>query len=173
MSEPKRRVDGPTTDAEKIRILESHYRACWACIQVGAEHHCQHLKEQAQEIRPIDVTPFMSTVTALNDAGLSGRPNSVSPIETHLLEAFWRAGLEPLQQYGIAGYVVDFAFPRARLVVEADGAEYHQDAERERIRDEAIRRAGWHIVHFAGRDIFDHADECVMQVYRLARSSLV
>ena len=99
--------------------------------------------------------------------------HDASPIETKLLEAFYRAGLEPVQQYGIAGYVVDFAFPRARLAVEADGHDYHQDEAREKRRDEAIRRAGWHIVHFRGSTIWRDPDTCVRSVYRLARSSLV
>lgn len=175
MTEPLRRVDGEITDDEKIRILEAHHRACWACIQAGAQHHCKHIAERSQDMKPLlpSIVSLTSTVVALNEAGMAGGENSVSPIETRLLEAFWRSGLDPVQQYQIGPYTVDFAFPRARLVVEADGAEYHQDAEKERARDEAIRRRGWHIVHFDGSVIHSDPDGCVMQIYRLARSSLI
>ncbi len=175
MSEPVRiRLPDDRSDAEKIAWLEAYYKACWPCIQAGAHRSCQHLTERGElermRIKPVAwVESLVANQAAFPDRG----DQSPSPIETELLAAFWRAGLDPVQQYRIRGYIVDFAFPRARLVVEADGRDYHQDEARERTRDEAIRKAGWHIVHFTGSAIWRDADTCVRSIYRLARSSLV
>lgn len=174
MSEPQQHPTPEPSDEEKIATLEAHYNACWACIQAGAQRSCQHLIERGEEGRMhINPTAILLTIAANSLAFPNREHHDVSPIETRLLEAFLRAGLDPVQQYAIAGYIVDFAFPRARLVVEADGKEYHQDQAREDRRDEAIRHAGWHIVHFSGSTIWRDADMCVKSVYRLARSSLV
>lgn len=170
------------TDTEKIVAVERYYKACWACITAGAHHKCRHYAERRvdpalDEMRVgSEIQKWMATLETqeANVRAFRGsyRPDA-SPIEVRLLQAFWDAGLEPVQQYEIAGYVVDFAFPRARLAVEADGDAYHQDSDRERRRDEEIRRQGWHIVHFTGSAIYNDAASCVRDVYRLARSSLV
>lgn len=174
-ADPHQRVDHQdVTDAEKIAYLEAHYNACWGCISAGAQRSCKHLAERGEADRMrIKPGAYLLTLTA-NAAAFPDRGDqSPSPIELSLLEAFWRAGFQPVQQCPIAGYIVDFAFPKARLAVEADGGDYHQDDEREHTRDEAIRRAGWHIVHFKGSTIWRDADTCVRSVYHLARSSLV
>lgn len=182
MSEPVPIRQPEPTDAEKILAVERHYRACWACISIGTHHKCRHYAERRvdpalDEMRVgnqlqkwvAEHETLEANVRAFRGAY---RPDA-SPIEVRLLQAFWDAGLEPVQQYPITAYIVDFAFPRARLAVEADGDAYHQDSDRERHRDETIRRAGWHIVHFTGSAIYNDAASCVRDVYRLARSSLV
>src|SRR3990172_2441239 len=83
----------------------------------------------------------------------SSRPESVqvptpvgsiwmSPIELKLYEAMRREGLSPTPQFCIEGYFVDFAFPDARVAVEADGAAYHhaERRERDRKRDWVLRK---------------------------------
>jgi hypothetical protein len=121
------------SDDEKIAYLETYYNACWGCISASAQRSCRHLQERGEADRlRIKPAAYLSTLMA-NTVAVPGRADqSPSPIEMALLEAFWRAGLEPVQQYKIAGYIVDFAFPRARLAVEADGHDYHQDATHER-----------------------------------------
>jgi very-short-patch-repair endonuclease len=182
MSEPVPLRQPEPSDDEKILAVERYYRACWACISAGAHHKCRHYAERRIEPALNDmlvssiIQKWMATLETeqANVRAFRGEHHpDASPIEVRLLQAFWDAGLEPVQQYGIAGYIVDFAFPRARLAVEADGADYHQNTLRERTRDEAIRRQGWHIVHFTGSAIYNDAASCVRDVYRLARSSLV
>ncbi len=87
----------------------------------------------------------------------------MSPIEVKLYEAMSREGLSPVPQYGVEGYYVDFAFPKSRLAVEADGAEFHEGAgrQRDRKRDWILRRYGWKVLRFHGSTIHQRAENCV------------
>jgi very-short-patch-repair endonuclease len=86
----------------------------------------------------------------------------MSPIEAQLYEAMCREGLNPIPQYCVEGYYVDFAFPDIRIAVEADGREFHSGERRERDkkRDWVIRRAGWTLKRFYGDTIYNRAANC-------------
>ncbi len=90
----------------------------------------------------------------------------MSPIEVKLYEAMVRKGLSPTPQFGVQGYHVDFAFPKSRLAVEADGAAYHQGDRRRRDgkRDWILSRYGWKVIRFKGATIHDRADNCAYVV---------
>ncbi|TLZ73132.1 MAG: DUF559 domain-containing protein [Methanobacteriota archaeon] len=103
----------------------------------------------------------------------ASRPNSkrvptpfgdiwMSPIEAQLYEAMRLAGLNPVPQFCVSGYFVDFAFPDVALAVEADGAAFHEGTrhERDRKRDWIIGRAGWTVKRFHGTTIYHRADNC-------------
>lgn len=92
----------------------------------------------------------------------------MSPIELKLYEAMCREGLSPRPQFCVEGYFVDFAFPEARLAVEADGAAFHQGErrERDRKRDWVLRRHGWKVLRFYGTTIHEKASNCAYIVKR-------
>jgi very-short-patch-repair endonuclease len=92
----------------------------------------------------------------------------MSPIEVKLYEAMVRESLDPIPQFCIEGYFVDFAFPRVRVAVEADGAAYHQGArrDRDRKRDWVLQRHGWKILRFYGSTIHEKAANCAYVVKR-------
>ncbi len=92
----------------------------------------------------------------------------MSPIEVKLYEAMSRAGLSPTPQFSVEGYHVDFAFPKSRLAVEADGAAYHEGdrRRRDRKRDWILRRRGWKVLRFHGSTIHQRAENCVYVIKR-------
>jgi very-short-patch-repair endonuclease len=62
---------------------------------------------------------------------------------------------------------VDFAWPAARLVVEADGFAYHSDRasyrhDRERLND--LERLGWRVLRFTWEDVVGRPDYVVAMV---------
>ncbi|HVF21253.1 MAG TPA: DUF559 domain-containing protein [Mycobacteriales bacterium] len=62
---------------------------------------------------------------------------------------------------------MDFAWPENRLIVEADGYEFHRS--RASYRDDrrcgnAYTRAGWRFLRFSWEDVVDHPDEVVAHV---------
>ena len=59
------------------------------------------------------------------------------------------------RQSPISSYIVDFECPWSRLVVEVDGTQHGFDKQHERdlMRDEALRRAGYRVLHFANPEI--------------------
>jgi DNA helicase-2/ATP-dependent DNA helicase PcrA len=96
--------------------------------------------------------------------GLEGLP-PLTPIEALLYDAMRARGLAPVAQYGIAKYRADFALTDVRLVVECDGRPWH-DPERDRRRDEALRRKGWEVLHFTGSEITRDAAGCAGKILR-------
>ena len=53
------------------------------------------------------------------------------------------------RQHVLGSYIVDFAAPRARLVVEVDGGYHAERAGADAKRDARLERAGWRIVRVA------------------------
>jgi very-short-patch-repair endonuclease len=68
------------------------------------------------------------------------------------------------RQSPISSYIVDFECRRSRVVVEVDGTQPGFDANRERdlVRDEALRRAGYKVLRFANPEI-DRELDAVME----------
>jgi very-short-patch-repair endonuclease len=157
----------------RIRELEKASGKCIACIVAGAGM-CVHL-EVRRERQPRDSVGAIAARILTQYGALMGRPGPIrpedfSPIEERLLQAFWEEDLYPELQYNIGPYYADFAFPDTSVVVEADGKAYHQDADREQRRDSYLRRAGWKVFHFTGREINRDARSCVNRVYNLVRT---
>jgi very-short-patch-repair endonuclease len=92
----------------------------------------------------------------------------MSPIESKFYEAMTAQGLDPVPQYCIQGYFVDFAFPDVRLAVEADGAAFHsgEARQRDRKRDWILGNAGWTVKRFHGSTLHSRAPNCAFVVKR-------
>jgi len=99
-------------------------------------------------------------------------PVWMSPIEAKLYEAMCWEGLDPIPQFCVQGYYVDFAFPDIQMAVEADGAAYHDDhhKQRDRKRDWILRKAGWTVKRFRGTTIHHKAENCAYIVRRDAKA---
>ena len=68
------------------------------------------------------------------------------------------AGLAPRTQFVIRDGVrhvlrADFCFPDIRLVVEVDGARWHQETARDRDTDNLLAALGWRVLRFSGSDV--------------------
>jgi very-short-patch-repair endonuclease len=72
------------------------------------------------------------------------------------------------RQVPMCGYIVDFACLQARLVVEVDGATHSTDAEveRDRLREEVLRRNGNTVLRFGNIEIYENLDG-VLETIRL------
>lgn len=74
-----------------------------------------------------------------------------TPIEIALWHDIRAADLVMYPQYPIDGYFVDFANPAANVCIECDGSQWHQDAEKDAIRQRAIEAKGWTMYRITGR----------------------
>jgi hypothetical protein len=90
-----------------------------------------------------------------------------SELEVRFIELVVAHGLaEPERQVDLGdrdGWIgrVDFLFRAARLVVEVDGAEFHDglvDQRRDSERDARLVAAGWHVLRFRWDDIVNRPD---------------
>ena len=100
--------------------------------------------------------------------------NRKSPIENRLFTAMKKKNLNPVSQYKILNFKVDFAFLEQKLVVECDGSEYHGDSgtlwarnDYESRRHYLIKKEGWTILRYTGYEIHHNAD---MIAYRISRA---
>lgn len=102
----------------------------------------------------------------------TGVPQSV--FETRLLRLLARARLpRPVVQHRIvdlAGRLVaiaDFAYPHARVAIEADGHRWHSGRarwERDRRRLNALTRLGWRVIHVTWAQLQARPDEITSQI---------
>jgi very-short-patch-repair endonuclease len=66
-------------------------------------------------------------------------------------------GLAFRRQMPIADYIVDFACPPRKLVVEVDGSQ-HSESARDAVRDRTLSNLGWTILRFWNDDILRDID---------------
>lgn len=94
----------------------------------------------------------------------------ISSIEKAMHDAFLAIGLTPAAQYTVGGWVVDFAFPGARLAVECDGTYWHGTPHqqlRDRQKDASLKERGWHILRLSETDINASPADCAQRVQSL------
>lgn len=122
-----------------------------------------------------DGAPKARRVAALSD------PRCGSVLESWLRILLVEAGLVPERtqctirdENGAFVAVVDFAWLRARLIVEADGFEFHRerrDYRKDRRRANSYCRGDWRVLRFSWEDIRFDPDYVIEAVrYELAKS---
>jgi very-short-patch-repair endonuclease len=88
---------------------------------------------------------------------------------------FWNAvrahrlmGLSFRRQLPIAGYIVDFACPEYKLVIEIDGSTHGhgQQITRDVLRDERLSRLGWHVIRVTNEEATRHLDDVCTHILR-------
>ena len=61
------------------------------------------------------------------------------------------------RQFPIPPYVVDFACPEARLIIEADGGPHAEPGDHDR-RDALLRKRGWRVLRFCNNEVLQNCD---------------
>lgn len=90
-----------------------------------------------------------------------------SPIEDTLRRELRARQIEFETQKKIGKYRVDFFFPQANLIVEADGGEYHstpEQIERDQKRQAILMKRGCLVLRFTGREIYRNVVGCVDKI---------
>jgi very-short-patch-repair endonuclease len=74
-----------------------------------------------------------------------------------LLRAKRLGGWKFRRQLPVGRYIVDFACPSARLIVEADGGQ-HSGNGYDAVRDEWLASQGWRVIRFWNTDILTNEE---------------
>lgn len=69
----------------------------------------------------------------------------------------------------IDGYIVDFACPEHKLVIEVDGSQHGNDAEvaYDRIRTEQLSALGWTVFRVWNGDVLENIDDVCDGIIRV------
>ncbi len=117
--------------------------------------------------------------SAPTDSGIYERPDErfdpndprVGYWEGPFFEALKKAGLNPVPQYPVDQYRLDFAivYGDTHLDVEVDGELYHKEWDGARcksdiIRDIRLTALGWKVKRFWVYRVRDEMDQCVQEV---------
>lgn len=89
-----------------------------------------------------------------------------SALRYRLLEADV-GGFETQLDLGHGGAHVlraDFCFRSAGLVIETDGARWHQDREKDRLTDNALAVAGWRVLRFTWNEVVNDHTAVLAQI---------
>jgi very-short-patch-repair endonuclease len=83
-------------------------------------------------------------------------------------------GIRFYRQRPLAGYIVDFFAPAAKLIVEVDGSQHYEEAgvEKDRIRDTYFRDHGYLVLRFSNLDILQRTDGVVETVRQAVNARL-
>jgi very-short-patch-repair endonuclease len=72
-------------------------------------------------------------------------------------------GLSFRRQLPIAGYIVDFACPDKKLIIEVDGSQ-HADMTGDKVRDAKLNELGWTILRFWNGDVLRDIDNVCQHI---------
>lgn len=81
----------------------------------------------------------------------------LTPIESWLWHDIRAVDVVLYPQFPIGKYITDFANPVAKVAIECDGAEFHQDGEKDARRDADMQAMGWTVYRISGKDCRDGA----------------
>jgi very-short-patch-repair endonuclease len=95
--------------------------------------------------------------------------NEATDAERHLWQALRRRQIEGVRfrrQVPLAGYIVDFLCPQAKLVVEVDGDQHASAIEYDEVRTARLVHAGYRVLRYANRDVLLRLTDVVDDICR-------
>ncbi|CUX52043.1 MULTISPECIES: endonuclease domain-containing protein [Agrobacterium] len=83
------------------------------------------------------------------------------------------AGLSFRRQLPVSGYIVDFACPSHKIIVERDGFQHAEDAAAayDRQRTQTLEELGWTVLRFWNDDILKDIDNVCLHIIRTVKEN--
>ncbi|HXV00145.1 MAG TPA: DUF559 domain-containing protein [Caulobacteraceae bacterium] len=75
-----------------------------------------------------------------------------------VLRARQLGGFKFRRQLPIDRYIADFACVEARLIIELDGGQHLDNADRDERRTRVLEACGWRVIQFWNTDLIDDLD---------------
>lgn len=82
---------------------------------------------------------------------------NMTPIESALWSAIRQVGIVMYPQFPIGPFFADFCNPVAKVVIECDGAAWHQDKEKDARRQRFIEEQGYTVLRITGKQCLDES----------------
>jgi very-short-patch-repair endonuclease len=76
-------------------------------------------------------------------------------------------GYQFYRQKPVGDYIVDFYCPSARIIIEVDGSQHYEEEglRKDKLRDEYLKRLGFHIIRIPSSEVFTNIDGVVSEIY--------
>jgi len=87
------------------------------------------------------------------------------------LRAHRLMGLGFRRQVPIGRYIVDFACPEHKLIVEVDGSQHAENQVHDQARTACLEQQGWQVVRFWNGDVLSDIDNVCTHILRLVGST--
>jgi very-short-patch-repair endonuclease len=127
-------------------------------------------------LRPLQGRRGAGLLAAVLDEHMAGTTRTKSDFEELLLALCRKHGLpQPLVNHVVEGYQVDFVWPRAKLILEADSWSAHgrrSAFERDRLRDAALQVAGWRVIRITWKRLLREPAAVAAQLARLLAAAI-
>lgn len=77
-----------------------------------------------------------------------------------------RKGIDFSSQFPLRySFILDFAWPDKKIAVELDGEAWHPpNNQRDATKNYLLKRAGWTVIRFPGKEITENVAKCVDRV---------
>lgn len=92
-----------------------------------------------------------------------------SPIERRMYNRLWMEGYKMRTQEPCGRYRMDIVIPKYGIAIECDGEEWHSSPEQkvyDRRRDRFLRKHGWTVLRFSGKQINGKLEKCIERINR-------
>ena len=86
------------------------------------------------------------------------------------LRAHRLMGLSFRRQVPIGSFIVDFACPEHKLIVEVDGSQHAGNQTYDQARTHYLEQQGWQVVRFWNGDVLSDIDDVCTHILRLIGS---
>jgi very-short-patch-repair endonuclease len=135
-----------------------------------------YLRLELAELSPIPGRRGAGRLARVLAEHEAGSTLTLSEFEERLVALCSRSGLPmPRINHHVEGYLADFVWPAARLIVETDGWRAHGTRgafERDRLRDAALTEAGWRVVRITWKRLENEPGSVAAQLGRLLAPSV-
>lgn len=76
-------------------------------------------------------------------------------------------GRQFYRQKIIGNYIVDFYYPKTRLVIELDGSQHYgeEGMKRDKKRDAYLKSVGLKVLRFSDREVFENLNGVLERIY--------
>ena len=77
-------------------------------------------------------------------------------------------GFQFYRQKIIGNYIADFYCSKSKLVIEVDGGQHYsaEGKEKDRMRDNYMKRAGITVLRFSDREVLKNLEEVLEKIWR-------
>jgi very-short-patch-repair endonuclease len=75
-------------------------------------------------------------------------------------------GLKFRRQFPIGPYIVDFACPEKKIIVEVDGGQHVENKEYDEMRTQWLQEQGFRVLRFWNNEVQNNLDEVKQTIYR-------